>query len=135
MRKLPEQVVVDAGYTSRENVLALHEHGVTMFGRSIETDGRVKQRFARCGVKEGFLPEMFRFDASTNTFICPEGKVLRAQCPAERPGRTMTRYRARITDCKALSVVETSWSRRISNLIANVRRHVAWCYKDCSWST
>lgn len=103
LRNLPKQMVVDGGYTSRENVLALHERGVTMFGRSLETDGRVQQRFERCGVKEGFLPAMFRFDASTNTFICPEGKVLRARCPEERPGRTMLRYQASITDCKACS--------------------------------
>jgi hypothetical protein len=74
--KLPEQVVVDAGYTSRENVLALHECGVRMFGRSMETDGRVKQRFARCGVKEGFLPEMFRFDASTIRLFVQKARCL-----------------------------------------------------------
>ena len=46
---------------------------------------------------------MFRFDASTNTFICPEGKVLRPRCPAERPGRTMIHYQARSMDCQACS--------------------------------
>jgi transposase len=30
--KRPKQVVVDAGYTSRENVIALHQCGVAMFG-------------------------------------------------------------------------------------------------------
>lgn len=98
--KRPQQMVVDAGYTSRENVLALHQCGVTMFGRSVQADGRVRQRFARCGVTDGFLPEAFRFDSNTNTFVCPEGKVLRPRVPTERPGRTMIRYQAKITDCK-----------------------------------
>ena len=101
--KRPKQIVVDAGYTSRENVLALHQCGVTMFGRSVQADGRVRQRFARCGVTDGFLPENFRFDSSTNTFVCPEGKVLRPRVPTERPGRTMIRYQASITDCKVCS--------------------------------
>jgi hypothetical protein len=51
-------------------------------------------------VKDGFLPEAFRFDSNTNTFVCPEGKVLRPRVPTERPGRTMIRYQAKITDCK-----------------------------------
>jgi transposase len=99
--KRPQQMVVDAGYTSRENVLALHHCGVTMFGRSVQADGRVRQRFARCGVTDGFLPENFHFDSSSNTFLCPEGKVLRPRVPTELPGRTMIRYQASITDCKA----------------------------------
>jgi transposase len=98
--KRPKQMVVDAGYTSRENVIALDQCGVAMFGRSIETDGRVQQRFARCGVTNGFLPEAFRFDSTTNTFTCPEGKLLRPRRAEERPGRTMIRYQASITDCK-----------------------------------
>jgi len=32
----------------------------TMCGPSIDTDGRVQQRFARCGVTQGFLPQAFR---------------------------------------------------------------------------
>lgn len=103
MGKRPQQMVVDAGYTSRENVLALHQCGVTMFGRSVETDGRVRQRFARCGVTDGFLPEAFHFDATSNTFLCPEGKLLRPRQAEERPGRTMIRYQASITDCKVCS--------------------------------
>ena len=74
-----------------------------MFGRSIETDGRVQQRFARCGVTNGFLPEAFHFDPISNTFTCPEGKVLKPRRGEERPGPTMIRYQASITDCKACS--------------------------------
>ena len=101
--KRPKQMVVDAGYTSRENVIALDQCGVAMFGRSMETDGRAQQRFARCRVTNGFLPKAFRFDTTTNTFICPEGKLLRPRRAEERLGRTMIRYQASITDCKVCS--------------------------------
>jgi len=83
--KRPKQMVVDAGYTSRENVLALHQCGVTMFGRSVQPDGRVRQRFARCGVTDGFLPEHFRFDSITNTFVCPEEKCSDRECQLSDP--------------------------------------------------
>jgi hypothetical protein len=51
-------------------------------------------------VTDGFLPDDFRFDSNTNTFVCPEGKVLKPRVPTERPGRTMIRYQAKSTDCK-----------------------------------
>jgi transposase len=123
--KRPKQVVVDAGYTSRENVIALHQCGVAMFGRSIETDGRVQQRFERCGVKEGFLPDAFRFDATTNTFICPQGKVLRPRRAEERPGRTMVRYQASVTDCKRCSQRENccSGNTRYGRSIVVTKEH------------
>jgi Transposase DDE domain len=91
----------------------------------METDGRVQQRFERCGVKEGFLPEMFRFDADTNTFVCPEGKVLKARCPTERPGRTMIRYQASVTDCKACSQRDNccSGNRRYGRSIVVTKEH------------
>jgi transposase len=125
MGKRPKQVVVDAGYTSRENVLALDQCGVAMFGRSIETDGRVQQRFARCGVTNAFLPEAFRFDATGNTFTCPEGKLLKPQRAEERSGRTMIRYRASITDCKACSQRENccSGNTRYGRSIVLTKEH------------
>jgi hypothetical protein len=96
-------VLVDAGYTSRENVLALHARGVAVVGPWVETDGRVQPRFARAGVSEGFLPERFRYDRETDSFICPEGKRLKLTRPWGQtpPGRVMRRYRASQKDCWA----------------------------------
>jgi hypothetical protein len=56
--------------------------------------------FARAGIGEGFLPDKFRYDPASNTYICPEGKRLTA-CDGQeaRPGRTMMCYRARQADC------------------------------------
>ncbi len=101
LSKRPKQTLVDAGYTSRENVLALHHCGVTVFGRSVQADGRVRQRFARDGVTDGFCARGFSFRLpSSHTFLCPEGKVLRRRVPTELPGRTMIAIRRALRDCK-----------------------------------
>lgn len=122
---LPKQIVVDAGYTSRENVLALDQCGVTMCGPSIDTDGRVQQRFARCGVTQGFLPKAFRFDPTTNTFSCPEGKVLRPRRAEHRPGRTLERYQASASDCNSCPQRESccSGNTRYGRSIVVTREH------------
>ena len=100
--RLPEEVLVDAGYTSRKNVVDLRARGVAVVGPWVETDGRARQRFVRAGVAAGFLPEHFQYDADTDSYICPQGKRLEpTRGPhAVRPGRVMTRYRARQRDCR-----------------------------------
>ena len=100
LAQTPEQMVVDAGYTSRQNILAVSEKAIELVGPWTEGDGRARQRFARAGIGEGFLPDKFRYDPASNTYICPEGKRLTACDGHEaRPGRTMVRYRARQADC------------------------------------
>ena len=96
----PQQVIVDAGYSSRQNIVELNAKGVEMVGSWVQSDGRVKHRFARVGVTEGFLPSMFKYDQSTDTYRCPEGKLLRRHGDVDRPGRVMRTYRALQTDCR-----------------------------------
>ena len=99
----PDQMVVDAGYTSRENILAAQEKDVELIGPWVETDGRVQQRFARVGVTDAFLPDKFQYDPASDTYTCPEGKRLTARDDHDRPGRRLVRYQASKTDCRVCS--------------------------------
>jgi transposase len=96
----PKQLIVDAGYSSRQNIMELHARGVDMVGSWVESDGRVKQRFSRVGVSTAFLPSMFEYDPESDTYRCPMGKQLRRIAETQRPGRTMRRYGARASDCR-----------------------------------
>jgi transposase len=96
----PDQMVVDAGYTSRENILMAHEKAVELIGPWVETDGRVQQRFARVGVTNAFLPDKFQYDPASDTYPCPEGKRLMARDGHDRPGRRLVRYQASKTECR-----------------------------------
>ena len=72
--KAPVQIVADGGYTTRENILAMDE---TDFIGSFE--GRSKKR----GTDHEFHHEKFTYDQDSNTYTCPQGKILRYQtkCP------------------------------------------------------
>jgi transposase len=96
----PKQVIVDAGYSSRQNIVELHAQSVDMIGNWVESDGRVKHRFARVGVTAPFLPAMFEYHEASDMYRCPEGKQLRRDQDIHRPGRVMRRYRARVSDCR-----------------------------------
>jgi transposase len=96
----PEQMVVDGGYVSRENILAMKEKGVDLIGPmgvgQSQTAGQMKRR----GVDPKFYPEFFSYDAVSDTYRCPAGKSLTPDGEEKRPGRTNYKYRASASDCR-----------------------------------
>ncbi|SFJ41426.1 transposase [Aerobium aerolatum] len=80
--------------------LAAHEKDIELVGPWTETDGRAKQRFARVGVTDAFLPDKFQYDTVSDSYVCPEGKTLTPRYGHVRPGRKMVRYLASPTDCR-----------------------------------
>ena len=96
----PEQMVVDGGFVSRENILSMKEKGVDLIGPMgvgvAQTAGQMKRR----GVDPSFYPEFFQYDALRDTYRCPAGKILRPDGEEKRPGRTNYRYRALASDCR-----------------------------------
>jgi len=97
------EVVVDGGFTSRENILAMSEREVDLIGSMgagvAQSAGQLKRR----GVDQGFYPEAFHYDALRDTYSCPAGKILRPDGEEKRPGRTNYKYRACAMDCQACS--------------------------------
>jgi len=96
----PEQMVVDGGFVSRENILAMKEKGIDLIGPMgvglAQTAGQMKRR----GVDPNFYPEFFQYDVLSDTYRCPAGKILRPDGEEKRPGRTNYRYRALATNCR-----------------------------------
>ena len=75
----PEHLIVDEGYTTRENILAAAERkGVDLIGSRLEPDGEAAtRRLQQRGVDAAFYPDRFTYDAGRNTYTCPQGKPLR----------------------------------------------------------
>ena len=96
----PGQIVVDGGFTSRDNILAMSEREVDLIGSmgtgTSQSAGQMKRR----GVDPSFYPEAFHYDGISDTYSCPAGKILRANGEEKRPGRTNYKYRACATDCQ-----------------------------------
>jgi len=101
----PEQMVVDDGFTTRENVLAMAHQGVDLIGSGspLERDAEAGRRsLRRRGVDPAFYPQQFRYDAASNSYSCPAGKTLPYQTTRhDRVGVEQKVYKARAADCRA----------------------------------
>jgi transposase len=99
--KLPKQVVVDGGFTSRENILAVATKGVELVGSLSDTSGQIEAQLAKRGVSEEFHPHHFIYDSETDTYTCPAGKLLTFRSKEATPGKVAFAYHAWSEDCSA----------------------------------
>jgi transposase len=97
----PAQVVVDGGFTSRENIVALAEQGVDMIGSlpapNLSSAGQQRQR----GVSEKFFLDKFSYDAEQNIYRCPTGAILTPKGREFCPGVVLHKYVAEAEVCAA----------------------------------
>ena len=102
----PEQLVVDGGFISRENILAMDEKKIDLIGPMGDGAEQSVGQLNRRGVEPVFRPEAFCYDEARDTYTCPAGKELRADGKEDQPGRINYRYRARGADCQACAFRE-----------------------------
>jgi transposase len=98
----PAQIIVDDGYTTRENILAAAERGVDLIGSTLEEDAEAVRRGRETrGLDPAFHPQNFRYHPETNTYTCPAEKVLPFRTTKhDRVGVERHVYRARAGDCR-----------------------------------
>lgn len=99
--KRPAQVVVDGGFTSRENIEVMAETGVDLIGSLADRSAQTEAQMRRRGVDEAFYPHAFAYDAKEDQFRCPAGKALRRDGQEKRRGVIQRQYRASWADCSA----------------------------------
>jgi hypothetical protein len=95
--RLPDQILVDGGYTTRQNILDMAERPTELIG-SLGKD-RSKSKLERRGVSSQFMPEHFVFNAEQNCYTCPEGKVLPYKRSKQQVGAVEKHYQAKASDC------------------------------------
>jgi len=95
----PAQVVVDGGFTSRENIMAMADQGVDLVGPLAESNPSSAQR--QRGVSEKFDLDKFSYNAKEDTYRCPAGESLRHKGREFSPGVVIHKYTARIETCAA----------------------------------
>jgi len=100
MGSYPEEAVVDGGFISRENILAMEGKKIDLIGPMGDGAEQSVGQLNRRGVDEAFRPEAFHYDEGSNTYTCPTGKVLKPDGKEEQPGRINYLYRAKGTDCQ-----------------------------------
>jgi hypothetical protein len=97
----PQQVIADGAYTSRENIVATAGQGIDLIGPP--PDGTVQKEtlYKIRGVAPAFRPEAFGFDAASNRYTCPAGKILSYKTKHVVVGQTKYTYLAEASDCAA----------------------------------
>ncbi len=81
------------------NIEAMAEHGIDLNGPVPENNNEASLKHR--GIQPEFYPDKFRYDPTTDTFICPADKVLKLKQSRHREGRIEHHYRASATDCAA----------------------------------
>lgn len=97
----PKQMVVDGGFTTRENILEMEVQGVDLIGSLSEYGSSSARALERRGVKEKFYPEAFTYDAILDLYRCPAGETLRQVHNQTRRGIIQYHYRAETCVCAA----------------------------------
>jgi len=93
----PEQVLVDGGYTTRQNIVDTPEQPTELIGSLGEDRTRNQERH---GVKPEFFSERFLYDPGRDGFTCPAQKFLPYQKSKKLVGATEKQYQAKASDCR-----------------------------------
>jgi transposase len=101
--QVPAQVVADGGFTSRANIIEMDKRGIDFIGSMGDGTSQSVGQLDRRGVDPAFRPEAFSYDADSDTYTCPGGKILRYEAKEKRVGRINYKYRARAADCHTCS--------------------------------
>ncbi len=97
----PSQLVVDGGFTSRENILTMTAQGIDLIGSFGDQQAKGLSAQQRHGASAEFAASAFEFDAQADVCRCPAGKVLQPIGQQERIGVVQHVYRAEAEICRA----------------------------------
>jgi transposase len=100
----PDQVVADGGYVSRDNIVEMKSRGVEFIGPQCDEQGKGKSSYEGRGVSPAYHSSQFVYDAATDSFRCPQGKILAYEGKEEHNTQVSYRYRAQRSDCQGCAV-------------------------------
>jgi transposase len=102
--KTPPQVVADGGYVSRDNIVEMNKRRVEFIGPFCDEAGKGKSSYEGRGVSPEYHSSHFIYDAASDSFRCPQGKILSYEGKEERHTQVSYRYRAQRSDCQGCPV-------------------------------
>ena len=97
----PKQVVVDGGFSSRENIVNLAAQGIELIGSFGEQEAKGSGSLCRHGRSAEFSRAAFEYNSTEDTYRCPAGQVLRATGQRQQTGAVEHTYRAEAAACQA----------------------------------
>lgn len=100
----PQEVVTDGGFVSRDNIVGMKERGVDFIAPCVDEAGKGESSYEGRGVSPEYPSTAFVYDARSDSYQCPQGKILRYEGKEERHMQVSYRYRAKRSDCQGCPV-------------------------------
>lgn len=100
MDRCPEQMVVDGGFTSKDNIVATDKRGIDLIGSLPDLEKKRTAGAVAAGIDAAFGVQFFIFQEQTNTLQCPAGKALDYKSKNTKRGNKYHVYRAQGSDCR-----------------------------------
>lgn len=101
MQQWPKQVVVDGGFTNRDNIQACAKKEIDLVGRLPEPEERSAAAMKSVGIDPAFAPQHFRVLEAGKQLRCPAGCVLTYVRQSRKRGDLYHQFQARGEDCIA----------------------------------
>jgi transposase len=102
--QLPKEVVSDGGFVSRDNIVAMNKRRVDFIAPCVDEAGKGRSSYEGRGVSSEYHSSAFVYDAQSDSYRCPQGKILRYEGKEERHLQVSYRYRAQRSDCQGCPV-------------------------------
>ena len=98
---LPQQAVVDGGFTNRENIVGCEAQNIDLVGSLPDAQERSVAAMKAVGIDPEFSPSHFRILNDGAGLQCPAGCVLKPLRRNRKRGDLYQQYQARGEDCMA----------------------------------
>lgn len=100
MGRDPGQLVIDGGFTSKENIVAMEKREIDLIGSMADLDKKRAAGAVAAGIAPAFGVQFFILREETNIVECPAGKTLDYKSQSKKRGNKYHVYRAQGSDCQ-----------------------------------
>jgi hypothetical protein len=101
LNREPAQMVVDGGFTNRDNIVACAEKKLDLVGSLSDPVERSEAAMKGAGIDPAFAPHHFKILEAGQRLECPEGRVLNYVRQSRKRGDLYHQYQSRGEDCQA----------------------------------
>ena len=102
--KPPQEVVTDGGFVSRDNIVGMKGREIGLIAPCVDEAGKGESSYEVRGVSPAYHSSQFVYDETSDSYQCPQGKILRYEGKEERHMQVSYRYRAQRSDCQRCPV-------------------------------
>jgi transposase len=102
--KTPQEVVTDGGYVSRDNIVLMEGRKIEFIAPCVNEAAKGQSSYEGRGVSPEYHSSQFVYDATSDSYRCPQGKILKYEGKEERHMQVSYRYRAQSLDCQGCPV-------------------------------